>query len=138
MFFLSHCYQSPFPHRESQSTSPPSLSCVRLFVIPWSIAHQAPLSMGFPCKNIGVGCHFLLQGIFPTLGLNPGLLHCRKTLYRLSHKGSSYTVIEYKLNAHKQCLRPRLACLENFLITTLQEYFPSANECHSCHPIPHV
>ena len=29
-------------------------------------AHQAPLSMGFPRKNIGVGCHALLLGIFPT------------------------------------------------------------------------
>ena len=29
-------------------------------------------------NNTGVGCHFLLQGIFPTLGLNPGLLHCRQ------------------------------------------------------------
>ena len=31
----------------------------------------------FPGKDIGVGCHFLLQGIFPTQGSNPGLLHCR-------------------------------------------------------------
>ena len=29
------------------------------------------------CKNMGVGCHALLQGIFPNQGLNPGLLHCR-------------------------------------------------------------
>ena len=28
-----------------------------------------------PGKNTGVGCHFLLQGIFPTQGSNPGLLH---------------------------------------------------------------
>ena len=41
-----------------------------------------------PGKNTGVGCHFLLQGIFPTQGSNPGLPHCRQTLYRLSHKGS--------------------------------------------------
>ena len=33
-------------------------------------------------------CHFLLQGIFPTQGSNPGLLHCRQTLYPLSHQGS--------------------------------------------------
>ena len=39
-------------------------------------------------KNTGVGCHFLLQGIFPTQGLNPGLLHCRQTLYPLSYQGS--------------------------------------------------
>ena len=38
----------------------------------------------FPGKNTGVGCHFLLQEIFPTQGLNPGLLHCRQTLYGLS------------------------------------------------------
>ena len=33
-----------------------------------------------PDKNTGVGCHFLLQGIFPTQGLNPGLPHCRQLL----------------------------------------------------------
>ena len=39
-------------------------------------------------KNTGVGCHSLLQEIFLTQGLNPGLPHCRQTLYRLSHQGS--------------------------------------------------
>ena len=42
----------------------------------------------FPGKSAGVDCHFLLQGIFPTQESNPGLLHCRQTLYRLSHQGS--------------------------------------------------
>ena len=41
-----------------------------------------------PDKNTGVGCHALLQGIFPTWGLNLGLLHCRQILYHLSHQGS--------------------------------------------------
>ena len=41
-----------------------------------------------PGKNTGVGCHVLLQRIFPTQGLNPGLLHCRHILYHLSHQGS--------------------------------------------------
>ena len=44
--------------------------------------------LAFPGKNTGVGCHFLLQGIFPTQGSNPCLLHCRQTLYHLSHQGS--------------------------------------------------
>ena len=44
----------------------------------------------FPGKNTGVGCHFLLQEIFLTQGLNPGLLHCRQTLYHLSHQGSPF------------------------------------------------
>ena len=35
-----------------------------------------------------MGNHSLLQGILPTQGLNPGLLHCRQILYRLSHQGS--------------------------------------------------
>ena len=39
-------------------------------------------------KNIGVGCHFLLQGNFQTQELNPSLLHCRQMLYQLSYMGS--------------------------------------------------
>ena len=39
-------------------------------------------------KNTGVGCHAVLQRIFPTLGSNPGFPHCRKILYQLSHQGS--------------------------------------------------
>ena len=41
-----------------------------------------------PGKNTGVDCHALLQGIFPTQGLNPGLPHCRWILYHLSHHGN--------------------------------------------------
>ena len=39
-----------------------------------------------PGQNTGVGSCSLLQGIFPTQGLNPGLLHCRQILYQLSHQ----------------------------------------------------
>ena len=39
-------------------------------------------------KDTGMGCHFLLQGIFPTQGLNLGLLHCWQILYHLGHLGS--------------------------------------------------
>ena len=39
-------------------------------------------------KNTGVGCHFLLQGIFLTQEPNPGLLHGRQILYQMSYKGS--------------------------------------------------
>ena len=51
-------------------------------------AHQAPVHGDSPGKNTGVGCYALLQGIFPTQGLNPGLPHCRRILYQLSHQGS--------------------------------------------------
>ena len=43
-----------------------------------------------PGKNTAVGCHALLQGIFPTHGSNPGLPYCRRILYYLSHQGSSW------------------------------------------------
>ena len=41
-----------------------------------------------PGQNTGVGSHSLLQGIFLTQGLNPGLPHCRRILYQLSHQGT--------------------------------------------------
>ena len=47
-----------------------------------------------PGKNTEVGCHALLQGIFPTQGLNPGLPHCRHILYHLSHQESPQVFIE--------------------------------------------
>ena len=59
---------SLWPH----GLSPSSLLC------PWNS----------PGKNTGVGCHFLLQGTFPTQGSNLGLLHCRQILCCLSHRGS--------------------------------------------------
>ena len=51
------------------------LSCVQLCAIPLTVACWAPLSMGFSRQEYGVSCHALLQGIFPTQGLNLHLLH---------------------------------------------------------------
>ena len=41
------------------------------FATPWTVAHQTPLSMGIPGENTGVGCHYLLQGIFLIQGSKP-------------------------------------------------------------------
>ena len=62
---------------ESHSVVSDSLRPHRLYS-PWSS----------PGQNTGVGSLSLLQGIFPTQGLKPGLLHCGWILYQLSHKGS--------------------------------------------------
>ena len=66
-----------------------SLSRVQLFATPLT---EKPTMLlcpwDFPGKNTGVGCHFLLQGVFLTQGLNRSLPHCRQTLYRLSYQGS--------------------------------------------------
>ena len=61
------------------------LSCVWLFVTPWTIAHQALLSMGFPRQEYWSGLHSLLQVIFTT----PHGLNCigRQILYHLCHLG---------------------------------------------------
>ena len=59
---------------------------------PGSLVHGAS-----PGKNTGVGCHALLQGIFPTQGPNPGLPHCRWILYHLRHQGiPTYAIASLK------------------------------------------
>ena len=52
-----------------------SLSRVQLSATPWTVACQLLCPWDSPGKNTGVGCHFLLQGIFPNQGLDPHLLH---------------------------------------------------------------
>ena len=47
-------------------------------------------------KRVG-SSHFLLQGIFPTQGSNPGLLHCRQILNHLNHQGSKRSFIIMKI-----------------------------------------
>ena len=61
----------------SDSVRPHGLQPTRL--LPWDV----------PDKSTGVGHHFLLQRIFPTQGLNLGLLQYRRILYHLSHQESS-------------------------------------------------
>ena len=56
----------------------PTLCGLMDYIAPWNS----------PGQNTGVGRLSLLQGIFPTQGSNPGLLHCRWILYQLSQKGS--------------------------------------------------
>ena len=66
----------------SDSLQPHGLQPPRL-LCPWDSPGNSP----------GVDCHFLLQGIFPTQGLNPGLPHCRQTLYCLSHQRSPLCLV---------------------------------------------
>ena len=61
-----------------------SLSQVWLFVTSWMVAHQAPLSRGFSRQEYWSGLQALLQGIFPTQGMNPGFPHCRQILYHVN------------------------------------------------------
>ena len=72
---------------------------------PWTVAHQAPLSIGnLQAWILAMGCRALLQGIFPIQRSNPGLPHCRWILYRLSPQGipwlSRFCVIFYHPLVH--------------------------------------
>ena len=49
-------------------------SRVQLFATPWTVAHEAPLTMGLSRQEYWSGLHVLLQGIFMTQGSNPHLL----------------------------------------------------------------
>ena len=69
------------------------LSCVWLFVIPWTTRLLCPWNS--PGKNTGVVCHSLLQGFFPAQGSNPGFLHFGQILYHLSHQISYIIYVLY-------------------------------------------
>ena len=74
----------------------------------WTVACKAPLQIS-PGKNTGVGCHFLLQGIFPTQGLN--LHSCigkKMDSLPISHQGSPHVIIHlskatYNMGSQPKC-----------------------------------
>ena len=73
---------------------------------PWTVAHQAPLSLGnSPGTNTGVSGYALLQGIFPIQGSNPSLLHCRWILYqRATREGiDHFSNTPRSLSVRKPC-----------------------------------
>ena len=93
-YSLSHTYNPPYYFRE-EANSDSMLENV------WFVFHcfcyyesRSVMSDSLwplwnsPGQNTGVGSPSLLQRIFPTQGLNPGLPHCRQILYQLSHKES--------------------------------------------------
>ena len=65
--------------------------------------------------STGVGYHFLLQGIFPTQGSNPGLLHCRQMLLPYEPPGKPKNVFTLILNNHvDRYMLPLLLLLSRF------------------------
>ena len=111
---MGNCTNSPSPYlkefmallkRQSWQRACVSLSVGSDSATPRTAARQAPLSVGLPrqeCWSEG-GSHAPLQGIFPTQGSNPGLLHCRGTLHHLSHQGNPWEHSEQGLCLQKDC-----------------------------------
>ena len=63
-------------------------SCLQLFVIPWTVAHQAPLSTGFPRQGYCTGLPFPSLGDLPDPGIKLGSLALQVDSLPLSHQGS--------------------------------------------------
>ena len=74
-----------------------------------------------PGQNTGVRSLFLLQGIFPTERPNPGLPHCKRILYQLSHKGSprilEWVAYPFSSRSSQPRNRTRVSCIAGGFFT---------------------
>ena len=77
-----------------------------------------------PGQNTGVGSLSLLQGIFPTEGLNSGLPHCRQILYQLSHKGSprilEWVAYPFSMDLPDSGIEPEFPALQEDSLPTVR------------------
>ena len=89
------------------------LSHVQLSAIPWTVAHQAPLSLGFPRQEYWSGLPFPTPRIILTQGLNSRLLHWQAD--SLSHQGNSqfYRVLSKNCEIRTFFLLPHLRKLSS-------------------------
>ena len=83
--------------------------------------HELYSPWNSPGQNTGEGSLSLLQGMFPTQGLNPGLLHCRQVLYQLNHKGSSrileWVAYPFSRGSSQPRNRTRVSCIAGGFFT---------------------
>ena len=96
------CPASKGPVRTCCCVVTKSPSCAQLFVTPQTVAHQVPLSVGFPRQRYWHGLPFPSSGDIHNTGLKPVSLHWQVDSLPLSHQGSPNIQIFYSL-----CLHPR-------------------------------
>ena len=84
-----------------------------------------------PGKNTEVGCHSILQGLFPSQGSNLDLLHCRKILYHLSQQVVCYCFLKNQLSfspeSHWRGVHWTSSSISSSWILVLQSYSRSRN-----------
>ena len=89
-----------------------------------------------PGQNTGVGSRSLLQGIFPTHGSNPGLLHCRQILYQLNHQRSprilEWVAYPFSCRSPWPWNRTRVSCITGGFFTSW-----ATREAHVVWPMPY-
>ena len=100
-----------------------SLNYVQLFATPMDCSSPgSSVHRDSPGRNTGVGCHALLQGIFPTQGSNPGLLPCRQILYHLSREGSPrilvWVVYPFSRGSSQPRNRTSVSCIAGRFFTS--------------------
>ena len=107
---LSHIssYESTCPNFENESESHSVMSdslWPHVLYSPWNS----------PGQSTGVGSLSFLQGIFPTQGSNPGLLHCRRILYQLNNEGSprilEWVAYPFSRGSPQSKNRTRVSCI---------------------------
>ena len=113
---------------------------------PWTVAHRLLCPWNSSGKNPGVGCHLLLQGIFPSQGWNIGLQHCRQMLYHLSQStditlpkgpysqsyGFSSSYVQMWELDQKEGWAPKNWC---FLTVVLEKTLESPLDCKEIQPV---
>ena len=95
-------------------------SCLVMSDSLWPHGLYSPLNS--PGQDTGVSSLSLLQGIFPTQGLNPGLLPCRWILYQLSHKGSprilQWAAYPFSRGSPRPRIQTGISCIAGRFLTT--------------------
>ena len=86
-----------------------SLSHVQLFVTPWTVARQAPLPMGFPGKNTGVGCHSFSRGSSWLRDRTHISCIARWILFRWATRKALWSIcsVQFSCSVMSNSLRPR-------------------------------
>ena len=99
------------------------LSRVRLFCDPLDCPARLLCPWGFPGRNTGMGCHFLLQGIFLSQGLNLSLLHWQADSLPLSHQGSPVCALGNSNCQNFYVMGKIILGLKRVAFPYLQDYF---------------
>ena len=107
---------SPLKNRKKKKTFRPLSESESRWVVSDSVwPHGLSNPWNSPGQNTGVGSLSLLQVMFPNQGLNPGLLHCRQSLYQLSHKGSprilEWVAYPFSLGSSQPRNQTRISCI---------------------------
>ena len=121
--WFSESVESVSPSVTYDSFQPQGLQPARL-LCPWDS----------PGNNTGVGCHALLQGIFPTQRSNPNILDCRQILYHLSLYQGSLQQLNYfqdSIRSSSLFLQNRWICFTHCLVSLVGKdkilYFSQRN-----------